>query len=50
MSDHLQIVESTKTTVVEIPLPLPRALTSTRNAFFELCVGAGRQVLNAMTE
>ena len=49
-SDHLQIVESLKTTAVEIPLPLLGALASTRNAFFELCVDAGRQVLNAMME
>jgi putative transposase len=49
-SDHLQIVEDSKTTTVEIPLPLLGALTSTRNAFFELCVDAGRQVLDAMME
>jgi len=49
-SDHLQIVEDPKTTTVEIPLPLLGALTSTRNAFFELCVDAGRQVLDAMME
>jgi transposase-like protein len=49
-SDHLQIIENPKTTGVEIPLPLLGALTSTRNAFFELCVDAGRQVLGAMME
>ena len=48
--DHLQIVEDPKTAAVEIPLPLLGALTSTRNAFFELCVDAGRQVLDAMME
>ncbi len=48
-SDHLQIVESPKA-LVEVPLPLLGALTSTRNAFFELCVDAGRQVLDAMME
>jgi len=48
-SDHLQIVEAAKA-VVEVPLPLLGALTSTRNAFFELCVDAGRQVLDAMME
>ena len=48
-SDHLQIVESQKA-LVEVPLPLLRALTSTRNAFFELCVDAGRQVLDALME
>ncbi len=48
-SDHLQIVESPKA-LVEVPLPLLGALASTRNAFFELCVDAGRQVLDAMME
>jgi transposase-like protein len=48
-SDHLQIVASPKV-LVEVPLPLLGALTSTRNAFFELCVDAGRQVLDAMME
>jgi len=48
-SDHLQIVESPKA-LVEVPLPLLGALTSTRNAFFELCVDAGCQVLDAMME
>ena len=36
--------------LVEVPLPLLGALTNTRNAFFELCVDAGRQVLDAMME
>jgi putative transposase len=49
-SDHLQIVEDPKTASVEIPLPLLGALASSRNAFFELCVDAGRQVLDAMME
>ena len=48
-SEHLQIVEIPKT-FVEVPLPLLGALTGTRNAFFELCVDAGRQVLDAMME
>ncbi len=48
-SDHLQIVESPKA-LVEVPLPLLGALASTRNAFFGLCVDAGRQVLDAMME
>ena len=48
-SDHLQIVESQKA-LVEVPLPLLGALTSTRNAFFELCVDAGRQVLDVLME
>jgi len=48
-SDHLQIVESPKA-LIEVPLPLLGALANTRNAFFELCVDAGRQVLDAMME
>ena len=48
-SDHLQIVESPKV-LVEVPLPLLGALANTRNAFFGLCVDAGRQVLDAMME
>ena len=47
-SDPLQIAESPKA-LVEVPLALLGALTSTRNAFFELCVDAGRQVLDALT-
>ena len=48
-SDHLQIAQA-PTALVEVPLPLLGALTTTRNAFFELCVDAGRQVLDAMME
>jgi putative transposase len=48
-SDHLQIAEA-PTALVEVPLPLLGALTSSRNAFFDLCVDAGRQVLGAMME
>ena len=48
-SDHLQIVKSPKA-LIEVPLPLLGALASTRNAFFDLCVDAGRQVLDAMME
>ncbi len=40
-SDHLQIVESSKA-LDEVPLPLLGDLTRTRDAFFELCVDAGR--------
>ncbi len=49
-SEYLQLIEPPKTTAVEIALPLLGALTSTRNAFFELCIDAGRQVLGAMME
>jgi len=48
-SDQLQIFESPMA-LVEVPLPLLGALANTRNAFFELCVDAGRQVLDAMME
>jgi putative transposase len=48
-SGHLQALESPKA-LIEVPLPLLGALTNTRNAFFELCVDAGRQVLDAMME
>jgi hypothetical protein len=44
-----KIVEPQKA-LVEVPLLLLGALTSTRNAFFELCVDAGRQVLDALME
>jgi putative transposase len=49
-SEYLQLIELPKATAVEIPLPLLGALTNTRNAFFELCIDAGRQVLGAMME
>ncbi len=49
-SDHLQLVEVPKTTTVEIPLPLLGAFASIENSFFDLCVNAGRQVLDAMME
>ena len=49
-SRHLQIVDLPKTTTVEIPLPLLGALADIENSFFDLCVGAGHQVLGAMME
>jgi putative transposase len=49
-SRHLQIVDVPKTTIVEIPLPLLGALADIENSFFDLCVGAGHQVLGAMME
>ena len=49
-SSHLQIVDLPKTTTVEIPLPLLGALADIENSFFDLCVGAGHQVLGAMME
>jgi transposase-like protein len=49
-SGHLQIVDLPKTTTVEIPLPLLGALANIENSFFDLCIGAGHQVLGAMME
>jgi putative transposase len=49
-SDHLQLVEAPKTTIVEIPLPLLGALGSIERTFFDLCVNAGQQVLASMME
>ncbi len=49
-SDHLQLVDAAKTTIVEIPLPLLGALGNIERTFFELCVNAGQQVLASMME
>ncbi len=49
-SDHLQVVDAPKTTIVEIPLPLLGALANIEQSFFELCIGAGQQVLASMME
>ena len=49
-SSHLQIVDLPKTATVEIPLPLLGAFANIENSFFDLCIGAGRQVLGAMME
>jgi transposase-like protein len=49
-SDHLQLVDAPKTTIVEIPLPLLGALANIEQSFFELCIGAGQQVLASMME
>jgi hypothetical protein len=49
-SDHLQLLDSPKTTLVEVPLPLLGAFTNIENSFFDLCVDAGQQVLGAMME
>ena len=48
-SDHLQLVDES-TTFVEVPLPLLGAFASIEDAFFDLCVHSGRQVLDAMME
>jgi putative transposase len=49
-SDHLQLVDLPKTTMVEIPLPLLAAFGNIENSFFDLCFDAGSQVLTAMME
>jgi putative transposase len=49
-SDHLQLVDAPKTAIVEIPLPLLGALGNIEQSFFELCIGAGQQVLASMME
>ena len=47
-SDHLQLVDAPKTTIVEVPLPLLGALANIEQTFFELCIDAGQQVLASM--
>jgi transposase-like protein len=49
-SDHLQLLDAPKTTIVEIPLPLLGALGNIEHSFFELCIDAGQQVLASMME
>ena len=49
-SDRLQLVDSPKTTIVEVPLPLLGALANIEQTFFELCIDAGQQVLASMME
>jgi putative transposase len=49
-SDHLQLVDASNTMLVEIPLPLLGALGNIEHSFFELCIGAGQQVLASMME
>ncbi len=46
----LQLVDVPRTTIVEIPLPLLGALANIEQAFFELCIDAGQQVLASMME
>jgi transposase-like protein len=49
-SPSLQLLESSRSIPIEIPLPMLAALEGVENAFFELCVASGRQVLDAMME
>ena len=45
-SPSLQLLHSSRSIPIEIPLPMLAALEGVENAFFELCVAAGRQVLD----
>jgi hypothetical protein len=47
-SDHLQLVDRSRTTMVEIPLPLLGAFANIERSFFDLCIDAGQQVLASM--
>lgn len=47
---HLQLVDPPAPVGVQIPLPLLAALTSAENAFFDLCLGVGQQVLQVLME
>ena len=47
---HLQIVESAKTVAVQLPFPVLGALTNAKGALFDLFVGVGQQVLEALME
>jgi len=49
-SEHLQLVDAPKTTIVEIPLPLLGALGNIEHSFLDLCIDAGQQVLATMME
>ena len=49
-SRHLQLADLPQQIGVQIPLPLLGALTNAENAFFDLCVGVGQQVLEVLME
>ena len=49
-SEPLQLVDGRKTATVEIPIPFLGVWTSIEHSFFDLCIDAGRQVLDAMME
>lgn len=49
-SPHLQVLDSPQSIPIQIPLPILTALEGVENAFFALCVEAGRHVLGAMME
>ena len=47
---RLQVVESPRTVSVQLPLPVLGALTHAKGALFDLFVGVGQQVLEALME
>jgi len=49
-SQHLQLADPPQQIGVQIPLPLLGALTNAENAFFDLCLGVGQQVLEVLME
>ncbi len=49
-SAQLQLVDSSRTTSVEISLPLLGVFANIEKSFFELCIETGQQVLCAMME
>ena len=49
-SADLQVIESSETISVQLPLPVLGALVDAKSALFDLCVGVGEQVLTALME
>ena len=49
-TEPLQLVDRRKTATVRIPVPFLDVLASIEHSFFDLCIAAGRQVLDAMME
>lgn len=50
LSSHLQVVEPARTVAVQLPLAVLGALTNAKGALFDLFVGVGQQVLEALME
>ncbi len=49
-STRLQAVDRPSTATVQIPLPVLGAFASIERSYFDLCLRAGQQVLDAMME
>ena len=49
-SEPLQLVDRRKTATVKIPVPFLGVVAAIEHSFFDLCIEAGRQVLDAMME